>query len=115
VTVDGRDFFAVEQAAREAADRARRGEGPTLIEAKTVRWTRHSAVAAGPAGVEADRWKKTDPIPRFTLTLIERGILDEEGAAKIEEAASQEIEAAAQFALDSPYPPLEAMYTDVFA
>ena len=115
VTVDGRDFFAVEQAAREAADRARRGEGPTLIEAKTVRWTRHSAVAAGPAGVEADRWKKTDPIPRFTLTLIERGILDEEGAAQIEEAASQEIEAAAQFALDSPYPALEAMYTDIFA
>ena len=115
VTIDGRDFFAVEQATREAADRARRGDGPTLIEAKTVRWTRHSAVAAGPAGVEADRWKKTDPIPRFTLALIERGLLDEEGAARIEEAANQEIEAAAQFAIDSPYPPLEAMYTDVFA
>ena len=47
--------------------------------------------------------------------LIERGILNEEGAARIEEAAGQEIEAAAQFAIDSPYPPLEAMYTDVFA
>ncbi|MEP7358622.1 MAG: thiamine pyrophosphate-dependent dehydrogenase E1 component subunit alpha [Anaerolineales bacterium] len=115
VTIDGRDFFAVEATAREAVERARSGGGPTLIEAKTVRWTRHSAVAAGAPGAEADRWKKTDPIPRFTLALIERGILNEEGAARIEEAAGQDIEAAAQFAIDSPYPPLEAMYTDVFA
>jgi TPP-dependent pyruvate/acetoin dehydrogenase alpha subunit len=117
VTIDGRDFFAVREATLEAASRARRGEGPTLIEAKTVRWTRHSAVSAGGygSGADADRWKKTDPIPRYTLELIQQGLLTEEKAAQIEQEARQEIEAAARFALDSPYPPVEALYEDMFA
>lgn len=115
VTVDGRDFFAVREAALEAVARAHRGEGPTLIEAKTVRWSRHSAVAAGGSGTDADRWKKTDPIPRYTRELMERGLLTEEAAAQIELAANQDIEAAAQFALESPYPPAEALYEEIFA
>jgi pyruvate dehydrogenase E1 component alpha subunit len=115
VTLDGRDFFAVMTATLEATARARRGEGPTLIEAKTVRWSRHSAVAAGGSGTDADRWKKTDPIPRYTLELIQQGLLTEAQAAQIEQEAGQAIEAAAQFALESPYPAAEALYEDVFA
>jgi len=117
VTVDGRDFFAVEQTAAEAVARARAGEGPTLIEAKTVRWTRHSAVAAGGSGSDAnaDRWRKTDPIPRYTTHLLERRLVNEEQVVEIEQKAKEQIEAAAKFAIESPYPAPEEMYEDIFA
>ncbi len=115
ITIDGRDFYAVVETAAEAADRARRGDGPTLIEAKTVRWSRHSAVAAGAPGAAADKWKETDPIPRYTSELLTRGLLSETQAVELEEAARAEIEAAVQFAIDSPYPELEALHADVYA
>jgi acetoin:2,6-dichlorophenolindophenol oxidoreductase subunit alpha len=114
VTIDGRDFEAVMATTAEAVARARRGDGPTLIEAKTVRWARHSAVAAG-AGTGADRWKETDPIPRYRALLMERGLLDEAAAVALEQSARAEIEAAVQFALESPYPELEALYQGVYA
>jgi TPP-dependent pyruvate/acetoin dehydrogenase alpha subunit len=117
VTVDGRDFFAVQQATQEAVARARAGEGPTLIEAKTVRWTRHSALAAGGSGSDAnaERWRKTDPIPRYTAVLLERRLLNEEQVVEIEQQAKERIEAAAKFAIESPFPAAEAMYEDIFA
>ncbi|MBC7810164.1 MAG: thiamine pyrophosphate-dependent dehydrogenase E1 component subunit alpha [Burkholderiales bacterium] len=117
VTVDGRDVYAVYDAASEAIERARRGDGPTLLEAKTVRWTRHSAVSAGGygAGADAERWRLTDPIPRYTDELLRREILSAEMATQIENAAKVEIDAAVQFAIDSPTPELAAMYEDVFA
>jgi len=116
VIVDGRDFYAVYDTASEAVARARRGDGPTLIEAKTVRWSRHSAVAAGGAGGEkADRWKLTDPLPRLKQELIQRGILTEAQAVEIQAAAQQEIDDAATFAIDSPYPELKELHTDIFA
>jgi TPP-dependent pyruvate/acetoin dehydrogenase alpha subunit len=115
VTVDGRDFYAVLETVGEAVARARGGDGPTLIEAKTVRWSRHSAVAAGGSGADADRWKQTDPIPRFRQELVSRGILTEEQAAQIEQDARREIDEAVQFAIQSPFPALDEMYTDIFA
>ncbi len=116
VIVDGRDFYAVYDTAAEAVARARRGDGPTLIEAKTVRWSRHSAVAAGGAGGEkADRWKLTDPLPRLKQELIQRGIITEAQATEIQAAAQQEIDDAATFAIDSPYPELKELHTDIFA
>jgi len=116
VTVDGRDFYAVYDTTRGAAERARRGDGPTLIEAKTVRWARHSAVAAGGAGAgQADRWKETDPLPRFKQELITRGVLTQEDVEEIEQAAQREIQDAADYALASPYPTKEELWTDVYA
>jgi len=115
VTIDGRDFYAVVETAAEAVARARRGDGPTLIEAKTVRWSRHSAVAAGAPGADADRWKQTDPLPRYTSELLTRGLLRETQVVALEAAARAEIEAAVQFAVDSPYPELEALHADVYA
>ena len=116
VTIDGRDFGAVVATAAEAVERARSGGGPTLIEAKTVRWSRHSAVAAGGAGAgAADRWKETDPIPRFRGELIAAGLIDEAGAVELEQAARVEIEGAVEFALASPYPELSALAQDVYA
>jgi acetoin:2,6-dichlorophenolindophenol oxidoreductase subunit alpha len=117
VTVDGRDFFAMQQTAAEAVARARAGEGPTLIEAKTVRWTRHSAVAAGGSGSDAnaDRWRKTDPIPRYTAEMLERRLLNEEQVVEIEQKAKEQIEAAAKFAIESPFPTAADMFEDIFA
>jgi pyruvate dehydrogenase E1 component alpha subunit len=115
VTINGRDFDAVYATSLEAVARARRGDGPTLIEAKTVRWSRHSAVAAGGAGSGADRWKETDPIPRYRAKLLERGVIDEPAVLALEQSARQEIDAAVQFALDSPYPEPDALFSDVYA
>jgi pyruvate dehydrogenase E1 component alpha subunit len=115
VTIDGRDFYAVVETAAEAVARARRGEGPTLIEAKTVRWTRHSAVAAGAPGAAADKWKETDPIPRYTTELLTRRLLTEEQVVALEQAAKAEIDAAVQYAIESPYPDVEALHADVYA
>ena len=113
VTIDGRDFYAVYKTTQEAADRARRGEGPTLIEAKTVRWMRHSAVAAG--AEKGERWKDTDPLPRFKHELMTRGILSEGEVLEIERAAAQEIQDAADYAIASPYPTAADLFTDLFA
>ncbi len=114
VTVDGRDIYAIVAAAREAAERARRGDGPTLLEAKTVRWSRHSAVAAG-GGKDADRWMETDPLPRYEAELEKRGILTADQIAEIEAAAQAAIDAAAQFAIDSADPSIDEIYTDIWA
>ena len=115
ITIDGRDVYAVYKAAREAADRARRGEGPTLIEAKTVRWTRHSAVSAGSSAAEAERWRQTDPLPRYRQELLDQDILTEEQATQIEQEARQVIDEAVEFAINSPVPASDQIYEDVFA
>jgi len=117
VTIDGRDLYAVYNTTQEAVARARRGDGPTLIEAKTVRWTRHSAVSAGGygSGADAEQWRKTDPIPRYTLELISRRLLTEEEAAQIEAQARAEIDEAAAFAINSPTPDVEQMTQGIFA
>lgn len=117
VTVDGRDVQAVYEATQDAVGRARRGEGPTLIEAKTVRWTRHSAVSAGGygSGGEGERWRQTDPIPRYRQALIAQGLLTEEQAAQIEAEAQQTIAEAVKFAIDSPAPAPDRLYEDIFA
>src|SRR6266516_5531146 len=81
VTVEGSDPLACYAAAREAHDRARRGDGPTLIEAKVVRLTSHSSDDdqrryRDPAEVEA--LKERDPLPAFANQLREAGLLDVE-------------------------------------
>src|ERR1700737_2116522 len=70
--VDGNDVLAVYGVVSQAAERARGGDGPTLIECKTVRWERHSAFSAGRYDdpEERQRWRKTDPIPRFRERLL---------------------------------------------
>lgn len=117
VTIDGRDVYAVYETAVEAIARARRGDGPTLIEAKSVRWTRHSAVSAGGygSGGEGERWRQTDPLPRFRQELLARHILSEAQANRIEAEARREIDEAVQFAIDSPAPAPEQLYQDIFA
>ncbi len=116
IIVDGQDALAVHAAAQEAISRARTGGGPTLIEAKTYRFHTHSAFATKDprAADELAFWKSRDPIEILGAKLLDAGVftaaeLDE---VRVEEAALAQ--AAADFAVASPYPAPEEALTDVF-
>ncbi len=117
VVVDGNDFFAVYEVTKAAVERARRGEGPTLVECKTYRWKGHSK--SDPQRYrtkdEVEAWKKRDPIARLRTHLITNGILREEEAAEIEEEARKAIEEAVKFAMESPEPSPEDIEKEVYA
>jgi len=116
VTVDGNDPVQVFNAMSTAIARARNGEGPTLVECKTVRWERHSAISAGKYEneEEAMKWKKADPIPRFAGVLHEKGMANEELEARREQAKLINDEAL-EFALQSEPPRVESVGDYVFA
>jgi acetoin:2,6-dichlorophenolindophenol oxidoreductase subunit alpha len=116
VTIDGNDPLAVYAASREAVARARAGEGPTLIEAKTFRFHGH---VFGDADAYMNKGEKEaamarDPVPRFRAWLLEGGVAESELAA-LETAIDQEIDEAVAFALESPVPDLSELHTDVLA
>jgi TPP-dependent pyruvate/acetoin dehydrogenase alpha subunit len=117
VVVDGNDVLAVRQAASEAVARARAGEGPTLIEAKSFRVRPHSAATPTETRDASliSHWQGRDPITTFAQRLtaehgVEPAALDAIGAE-----VEAEIEAAVEFALNSPAPEPEAALTDVYA
>jgi TPP-dependent pyruvate/acetoin dehydrogenase alpha subunit len=104
VVVDGNDVHAVRDAVAEAAARARRGEGPTLLEAKTYRQTGHSRgdlCVYRTRGEEA-AWRENDPIPLFADRLLAGGTLTAEDYAQLQADVQAEIEAADAFARESP-------------
>jgi len=117
VMVDGNDVVAVYQATKEAVNRARAGEGPTLIECKTYRWHAHFEgepdTYRPPEEVEA--WKKREPIAPFRRLLIKNNFLTEAEADEVEERVRNEVEEAVRFARSSPNPDLEMALTDVWA
>jgi TPP-dependent pyruvate/acetoin dehydrogenase alpha subunit len=116
VTVDGNDLLAVRDATSEAVRRARDGGGPTLIEAKTIRWERHSGFSAGKyaSPEEAQRWKTVDPLPRFRKHLLEMGLTGQDLDAEAR-AALQIVDEAVEFAKNSPQPGLASLYEGTFA
>jgi pyruvate dehydrogenase E1 component alpha subunit len=122
VDVDGTDVLAVCAAAQQAVDRARRGDGPTLIEARCWRWMAHNEGEEAFIGNWAYRtrdqlkeWKARDPIVKLGLRLQETG----QASARELDAIRAEIDAAVQEAVEfgksSPLPPVEATLEDVFA
>ena len=115
--VDGNDVMAVWAATRRAVERARRGEGPTLLECKTYRWLQHSLRVKGPdrPAEEEAAWRAKCPIARLRRQLVQEKLLDDAGFAAIEAAAAKEVEDAVAFALASPEPPLEEIELDVYA
>ncbi len=104
--VDGNDVLAVYRTAREAIERARRGEGPTLIECKTMRMRGHSEHddASYVPRQLLEEWRAKDPIQRFETQLREGGILDDPGEAQIAKRIADELEAAVAWAEASPFP-----------
>ncbi len=113
VVVDGQDVLAVYGATREAADRARAGGGPTLIEAKTHRFTSHSSdddQRAYRPKDEIERESHEDAIPRFRAELLDARVLDAEAAEGIRARIMEDINAATEAAENAPYPePEEAL------
>ena len=115
--VDGNDVLAVYEAAREAVERARKGEGPTLIECKTYRHKGHSRIdpAKYRPKEEVEEWLAKDPIKRFKEKLLQTNTLVEAEIQQIEKEVSAEIEEAVKFAMESPYPAPEEASEDVYA
>ncbi|TPE70398.1 pyruvate dehydrogenase (acetyl-transferring) E1 component subunit alpha [Halalkalibacterium halodurans] len=117
MVVDGNDVFAVMNVVGRAVDRARRGEGPTIVEAKTYRWKGHSKSDAKKYRTreEEKEWREKDPIARLRATLVAEGIVTEEEADSIQKEAKQKIEDSVQFAKNSPEPEIESLLEDVYA
>jgi TPP-dependent pyruvate/acetoin dehydrogenase alpha subunit len=114
--VDGNDIVAVWDAATRAIERARAGEGPTLIECKTFRMTGHSAHDdAGYVPPELFQfWEDRDPINRFQRLLIDRGLIDQAGVEELQHRINQEIDEAIQAAEKDPFPEPEDCLRDVY-
>jgi TPP-dependent pyruvate/acetoin dehydrogenase alpha subunit len=110
VTVDGNDVLAVYDATREAAARARRGEGPTLLECVTFRMkghAQHDNQAYVPAELIAE-WEARDPIARYERVLVARGVATHDEIAAVSERVRAELDSAVELAEASPMPGAES-------
>lgn len=116
VTIDGNDVLAVFEASREAVERARKGEGPTLIECKTYRHKGHSRVdpAKYRPKEEVEQWLAKDAVKRFREKLLKDLSFSEEDIERIESEVSIKVEGAVKFALESPFPSEEEALQDVY-
>ena len=119
VRVDGNDVLAMYQATKEAVDRARRGEGPTLIEAVTMRMAAHST-SDDPSRYVADEeyedWKKKDPILRLEKYLLKQGIIDDDFVATTAKDAVAEVDTAIKNAeKETWHPEPDTLFDDVYA
>ena len=111
LSIDGNDVLEVYRRVGEAVDRARAGEGPTLIVARTYRWEGHYL---GDPQVyrtkdEVAEWKAKEPIGRFVEYLVDREIIPRRQAVRIDNDAEKVVAEAEQFALDSPPPAIETL------
>ena len=117
--VDGNDVLAVREVATEAVDRARNGEGPSLIECKTYRHRRHTERATQPDARphnEVSEWMEKDPIDRLKMALnTQQGQLTDSEWEAMDQEIIKLVDTAVTFAATSPFPPVEAAGEDVFA
>lgn len=116
VNVDGYDPVAVYEAATAAIERARRGEGPTLLVCYAPRMRGHEEGDPQTYRPQEDieKAKKNDPIPRYRKFLMDNKILTEAELNALDEQIEQELEAALEFADKSPYPAPEEALEDLF-
>jgi pyruvate dehydrogenase E1 component alpha subunit len=116
---DGMDVLDMYRVSREAAERARRGEGPTLIEARTYRFVGHSmsdpvsGVYRTKEDVEAEKLK--DPIRIFADLLDRTGVLTQQQLEQMDAEVKKISEEAAEFAEKSPEPAVDQLYTEIYA
>lgn len=119
VSVDGNDLLAVYQVAKEAIDRGRRGQGPTLIECKTYRWREH----VGPyydyelgyrTKKELEEWMNRCPVKIYEERLKYHNVLPDEETNRIHQQITQEVEEAVIFAKESPFPDEAELLKDIY-
>jgi pyruvate dehydrogenase E1 component alpha subunit len=117
LNLDGNDLDAVIKTMGEAADRARKGQGPTYISANTYRFRGHSM--SDPlkyrSKEEAEAAKLRDPITLYEKRLRERQLIDDEWIDQTEQELRQIVDEAVKFADNSPHPEKDAMYADILA
>ncbi len=121
VVVDGQDVIAVHEAMQAAVERARAGEGPSLLECKTYRYRVHSegsqdiAHADPRPAEEIEAWKKRDPIKLFREKLLEQGVLTEADVERIDREVAEEVAEIERFAAESEVPAPEALKDTLYA
>jgi acetoin:2,6-dichlorophenolindophenol oxidoreductase subunit alpha len=117
LTVDGNDPDLVYSAATEAVQRARTGDGPTLIEATTYRFMGHVFGADNMSYMpeaEMQAALANDPVPAYRNRLIAEGVVPDDDLATMESAVQQEVSKAVEVALASPPPEPEETFTDIY-
>ena len=116
--VDGMDVLASYYVVKEAVERARRGEGPSLVELRVYRYGPHSSAdddSRYRPKEEVAFWRKKDPIPRFRRFLEARGLWNEEWEEDVREEIRAELERGLKEAEEAGPVPPEWMFADVFA
>ena len=117
--VDGMDASAVYEAAGEALQRARNGDGPTLLECKTYRFFDHVGVRGMGLSYRSDEelaeWQKRDPIVLFEERLAELNVLDAAAAQQVRDEVRNDVQAGIEFAEASPLPDPSVLLDDVYA
>ena len=119
VVVDGQDVLAVYEVVSEAVRRARAGEGPTLVEAKTYRYLDHAANMGRDLGYRTDdevaQWRATrDPIALFDKRITTDMGIKEADLRQIDDEVLKEVDAALDFARSSPFPDAREAFSDVY-
>ncbi|AKU91195.1 pyruvate dehydrogenase (acetyl-transferring) E1 component subunit alpha [Vulgatibacter incomptus] len=116
VYADGKDTLAMYEAVKAAADRARAGEGPTLIEADTYRYRGHSMSdpAVYRTREEVDQERKLDPIPKMRDWILSKKAAKEAELDAIDEQIDKDVEESIRFAEESPWPPVSDLYEDIY-
>lgn len=117
IVVDGNDFFAVHEAATEAVERARRGDGPSLLECKTMRMRGHAIhdnMSYVPQELLAE-WEQRDPILLFETRLREMGLLDDTGQDQLMTRITRDLDEAQAFAENAPLPDPTKLTEGIFA
>jgi TPP-dependent pyruvate/acetoin dehydrogenase alpha subunit len=118
IMADGQDALAVHAVVSEAAGRARSGDGPTLVEAKTYRYEVHSGglgFSEDRPTVEFDAWRSRDPVEIHRAYLLAEGVAADPELKQVEEAIQDEVTDAVAFARESPYPEVAEAYQQVFS
>lgn len=115
--VDGMSVEAVLEVTKRAVERARMGEGPTLIESLTYRYYGHSRSDPAPYRTkeEEEEWKQRDPIKRYQRKLIKRGVITESDVEKMRQKIRKILDEAVKFADESPYPEPSEIFEDICA
>jgi pyruvate dehydrogenase E1 component alpha subunit len=117
VSVDGMDLFAVNAAASDLVERARRGDGPAYLVCNTYRY--HGHHAGDPLNYrqreEVERWRQQDPIERVKRALIDQGVMSADEISQLEQRIETQVDEAVEFAKSSPDPTPDQLMTDIYA
>ena len=118
LVADGQDVLKVYDAVSTAVERARRGEGPTLIEVMTYRFREHAEglrlAVDYREPTEREHWLSRDPVKLFRTALIECGVADAAAMDAMEADVAREVEDAVKFSDASPYPVIKVAFEDLY-